>query len=681
MFSDFMTIIASWIFLSFFAFVSFVWINKLVGTALPDRGWGFARVIGWLMVGVPIWFLAHLGIPINTQWGVWLTVALLLALAIWQLKKDGLDNLIKEIRSAKKLILTEETLFLFGLVFLSLIRGFNPDINSLEKFMDAGLMVSYQNSPTLPIEDMWLAGYSFNYYTFGHFLGSIMMFVTNLKIGVGYNIALSFILGLMLTQAFSLTIAFVNLGKKVSQRVLIIAGLLGAFLVNFGSNTHLIWYFLSHSFSFKGYWYPDATRFIYHTIHEFPTYSYIVSDLHAHVWSMSLVLLTIMIVYLWFITLIQPAKRLVPRVSNFLVWAGLMGFMLGLLASTSTWDLLVYGLFIFVLGTLVLFASRGKLFLDLAKSAVVASATTIFAALPWYLNFESISAGPRWVKKRSSLEKWLILWTEHVFVTVLALVASVKTYLERKNLKKVSPYLFIIALIVVAWLLLVLPEIFYMKDIYPDHPRANTMFKLTFQAQIMMNLVIAWFLGWTLSTDLIKKQVKYLTLAIIITFTVITGIYPYFGYRDFYNHLKTYHGLDGLSFLKTNHPTDYLAIEWLANKVPDRPVVLEAVGDSYTTFARVSAFSGKPTPLGWRVHEWLWRGSYDLPGKRDPQIENIYQNPLSAESLESLKNFKVKYIFVGDKEREAYPEIDEVGLKQLGEVVYQVGNTYIIKLQ
>jgi len=360
MFSDLITILTSWFFLSLLAVIGFPFIYHLVADALPDRGWAFARTVGWLMVGVIVWFLAYAQIPLNTQAGVWLVVIVLTFFSGKMFQRQR-PQVLASLRSAKKLIIVEEILFLTGLVFLTLMRGFNPSINSLEKFMDAGLMVSYQHSSTLPIQDMWLAGYSFNYYTFGHFLGSIMMFITNLKIAVAYNLALGFILGLMLMQSFSLTTVLVNLGRQVSEKTLIISGLLGAFLVNFGSNTHLAWYFVSHHFSFKGYWYPDATRFIYHTIHEFPTYSYIVSDLHAHVWSMVLVSFTLLISYLWFITLIKPSKRLMPAETNFLVWAGLMGAMLGLLASTNTWDLLVYGLFVVILSGLGLFLSNFKL--------------------------------------------------------------------------------------------------------------------------------------------------------------------------------------------------------------------------------------------------------------------------------------------------------------------------------
>ena len=41
------------------------------------------------------------------------------------------------------------------------------------------------------------------------------------------------------------------------------------------------------------YWYPNATRFIPWTIHEFPSYSFVVSDVHGHVLSIPFVLLAI----------------------------------------------------------------------------------------------------------------------------------------------------------------------------------------------------------------------------------------------------------------------------------------------------------------------------------------------------------------------------------------------------
>ncbi len=54
-------------------------------------------------------------------------------------------------------------------------------------------------------------------------------------------------------------------------------------------------------------------------------------------------------------------------------------------------------------------------------------------------------------------------------------------------------------------------------------------------------------------------------------------------------------------------------------------MVLEANGDSYTGFERVSASTGLPTILGWYVHEWLWRNdTEDLNVKSTDIQEYLY---------------------------------------------------------
>ena len=98
-----------------------------------------------------------------------------------------------------------------------------------------------------------------------------------------------------------------------------------------------------------------------------------------------------------------------------------------------------------------------------------------------------------------------------------------------------------------------------------------------------------------------------LVSAILVSF-VLT--YPYLAVNAYYNNLKTYQGLNGITYLKTLYPDDYLAINWLNQNIKGQPVILEAQGDSYTDYARISANTGLPTVLGWTVHEWLWRGTY-----------------------------------------------------------------------
>jgi uncharacterized membrane protein len=194
----------------------------------------------------------------------------------------------------------------------------------------------------------------------------------------------------------------------------------------------------------------------------------------------------------------------------------------------------------------------------------------------------------------------------------------------------------------------------------------------------MISLIAGWLAGYV-KLSITKSLLMKMLTTIILLFVLAVGIYPYFGYRDFYLGSKIYRGLDGLSWLKMQYPDDYQGILWLKD-IPDRPVVLEAVGDSYTTFARVSAFSGKPTVLGWRVHEWLWRGGYDIPGQRSAEVEKIFNFPHNQDSQRLLGQYHVRYIFVGSKEKEAYPNLDESTLMSLGKIVFQSGETYIIEL-
>ncbi|MFH1085808.1 MAG: hypothetical protein V1772_08620, partial [Chloroflexota bacterium] len=68
----------------------------------------------------------------------------------------------------------------------------------------------------------------------------------------------------------------------------------------------------------------------------------------------------------------------------------------------------------------------------------------------------------------------------------------------------------------------------------------------------------------------------------------------------------------------------------------------------------VSAHTGIPTLLGWGGHELQWRGNYDEPGRREPDIAAIYQNTDAARVAELLRKYGVHYVYVGPLERNKY---------------------------
>lgn len=663
---------------------------------LADAGWGIARVVSWLLLALTIWFLANSHLPVNATWFVYLLIILGLGLSFifcWRHQTD----LLPLLKDRQAFIITEEILFALGLFGLSLIRGFNPAILDLEKFMDAGFMATYLRSPTLPAPDMWLTGKTINYYSFGHFMGSLMTRYWNLPISYSYNLLLGFVMGLGFSQSFSFVVNLIrgvippptlltNLTKKVvkkpivkppSKVPLIIAGTLGAFLVVVFGNTHTIWSLLAKG-TWKGYWYADATRFIEFTIHEFPSYSFVVSDLHGHVWDFPVVLAFLTWYSMWLSVLFKNERRL-----HLVLLSVGIGIFLGVMTMTSMWDLMIYGLLLTVTAA-VSFMIRPRLLRPLLISAGVAFVTLAVTVTQFFLHFVSISEGVALVKERTPIWQLFALWTNHWLMSLTAVVIALFVIFEalkQKNDEKLisTRVITVVALGLTAWLLILLPELIYMKDIYTGHPRANTMFKLTYQGFILMGLLGAWGLGYLWYAKPFRKIARIiLTVFVSLTILAVTP-FPYFSYRDYYGALKTYKGMDGWQWLAEQYPDDYNAILWLNQNISGQPTILESWGESYTTYDRVSAYTGLPTVIGWRVHEWLWRGGFDIAGERSGHVDTMYKNPLSPEARDLFSRYNVSYIFVGAKEREAYPDIDLNPIKQLGEVVFQSGNTFIVK--
>ena len=157
-------------------------------------------------------------------------------------------------------------------------------------------------------------------------------------------------------------------------------------------------------------------------------------------------------------------------------------------------------------------------------------------------------------------------------------------------------------------------------------------------------------------------------------------MYPYFAVNSYFGNLKNYQGLDGIKYLKSLYPADYEAILWINKNIKNQPVILEAQGDSYTYYARVSANTGLPTVLGWTVHEWLWRGTYDVPSPRIPDVQTMYESKDSEETQRLLKKYNVSLVFVGDLEKQKYTNLNEEKFQSLGKIIYQKGNTKIFKI-
>jgi len=679
-----------------------------------------------------------------------------------------------------KTFIAEEFLFLAALLTWAYVHSFSPDIHGLEKYMDFGFINSILRSKYFPPLDMWFTPLPINYYYFGHFMTAVLTKMSTLPSNITFNLMMATIFALCFSQTFSLGANLYTFLKrnsgKVSSFKKIVVGCLTACLVTLGGNLHIIYGFFSayntenpvppwklkfEPLTFpNSYWYPDATRFIYHTIHEFPIYSWTVADLHGHVLDIPFVLSMIAFLLALFmrydpkdssetssdderdqrIVRFAFLKKVSGIVSFFTMHPLILifiGFMIGIMYMTNAWDGAIY----LLLTGLVFIAiyvqkipnykasyekseavqviknvkSAGKhatlfprwLFLlgaDVALSLLVVVSAFFLFTTPYsiFFNVSSLAHGigvicaPGFLIKIGRIGPFLfepdhcqhsywwellILYGFFYFFVVTFLVFV----LRARKLFHVDT--FIMLLIILATLLILIPELFYVKDIYPTYYRANTMFKLVFQAFIMLMLSSGYIIVRLLSpsgaetnfqTGKFYRYIIFLPITVVLLSLVFT--YPYLAITSYYGNFKTYHGLNGTAYLQTLYPSDYAAIQWLNSRIKGQPVILEAQGDSYTDYARVSANTGLPTVLGWTVHEWLWRGDYSIPAPRIADVQTMYQSTDVQQTKALLQKYHVHYVFIGTLEHQKYPTLDEAKFNQLGKVVYANGITKIYKL-
>lgn len=649
-----------------------------------DRGWGLSKTIGLLIIS----YIAFLGAIFNVIPFTQITLVLYLLIfagingSIFVQKKI---EILRELKEHKKAILISEVLFAFGFLLWAYVRAHQPDINGLEKFMDYGFVTSTLRGDYLPPRDMWASGLSINYYWFGHYITALIIKIITIPASIGYNLMLATILGLALSSAFSIVSTLIKtFYTKGDRRVILIGALLSAIVLSFGGNFHTPFYVWQNG-SDK-YWYPDATRFIGYnpdtedkTIHEFPLYSYVVADLHGHLLNFPFVLLFMALLFRAVLdSKIDRWKNTIP-----------LGFLLAIMFMTSTWDFGNYNILTGItFGYLAL--REKKVSLDAVFAAITPTLKVfglgLLFAVPFIMNFESIAQGIDFVHAHTPLWQLAILWG---FPALLALVFLIVTPIT-KFFKLTKPDIFILSLLTTSFILIVLPEIIYVKDIYiASHHRANTMFKLTYQAFVMSYLASGYIIV-RLMMSLKNEGAKLLAfVGVVLTLTSLL-IYPYFAIKSYYGNIfakadeytgvSRYKGLDGETWLTAMHPEEYEVIKWFRENITGQPVILEAQGDSYTEFNVISSYSGLPTVEGWYVHEWLWRGSSEFPQKRADDVLQMYVSPDTNYTKILLQKYNVSYVIVGNLERQKYPELDTVKWNQLGKAVFTSGSTTVYKL-
>jgi YYY domain-containing protein len=246
--------------------------------------------------------------------------------------------------------------------------------------------------------------------------------------------------------------------------------------------------------------------------------------------------------------------------------------------------------------------------------------------------------------------------------------------LQRTRLENGLATAFPLLLAGMAFYLLVGAELFYVVDQFGGgFRRMNTVFKTYYQAWLLLGIVGAYGLYylWSLRPEaegffeagsavfdrMIKVgRVAWISAAVVLL--VASLYYPIGAVLDRTGvfqegHTISDNTLDGLAFLKQSSPGEYAAIEWLRDDAP-RGRMVEAVGDDYSDFARISSSTGLPTVLGWKGHERQWRSSSSSLGSREDDVRTIFSSDDSDEVRRLLDSYEVRYVYLGSRERQTY---------------------------
>ena len=318
--------------------------------------------------------------------------------------------------------------------------------------------------------------------------------------------------------------------------------------------------------------------------------------------------------------------------------------------------------------------ARSRVFWPRASVAIGVVLTPLFVWAAWQLAWSTLT----W-----STDPIVVVGERFLNTAPLALILFVSLYsLIRYAETGVSPVMvFVLSIVSLALLLALGPEFLRVDDLF--HNRMNTIFKLYYQAWTLLAIASAFGLYFLNSTKSPSGSVY--KWALRGWWVLAGGLFLASLYYPVEAALtKGGNGgentLDGLAYIARSSPGEYAAIQWLRGNGKEGEGIVEAVGDSWSAYGRVSSSTGMPTVLGWPWHEHQWRGSREAFEGREEDVRTIYTTPDASEAMRLLKDYDVQYVVVGPREKVSYglgglakfPRIGETAFESEDVTIYRV---------
>ena len=794
-----------------FIFVLGLAAYPLIRLALPGlRQYAYAlgRVGGLVLLAWLAWMGGSIGVPYTRlSIGVALALIAVTGVALWMKRKQEFKD---DWDSNRRFFVAVEIVFLSFFIIDLLIRLGNADMWHPSKGGERPMDFSYFNavlkSTSFPPYDPWYAGGYINYYYYGFVLAGTPVKLLGIVPSIAYNFILptwfamvalgAFVIGfaavdhykskvendspalfdLQLVTGIAASLLAVLLGNlgtiqlvfNAMQRIAAPAGIIPAetgLFQRWGWAAQGLWKMISEKAMLpigRGDWYWFPSRVIPagpgNEITEFPLFTFLYSDLHAHMLVMPLALF----IMAWGLSFVRSRAEL--TLGEWIASFGFGALFIGALKPTNTWDLYTYYLLAAIAVAYTLFRYFdwkeyfglspviGKVGLAIGAAGFLYVLSSLFY-LPFSQWFgQAYNSVDFWQASRTSFSSYFTQWGVFLFIITAWLAWETREWMAVTPVSRLNGlrnYTLVIEIVLAAFIallvffafdgvkvgLLALPlalwaAILILRADLPDTKRfilfligtalaitivvelvtlvgdigrMNTIFKLYLQAWMMFAVSAAAAFGWLINVfttwrfrwRMIYQTGLYVLLGGAFLFT-LTATADKISDRM---NPEVPHTLDGMEYMKHSEhwqeqtmdlSQDYHAIRWMQDNIEGSPVILEANCPEYRWCTRFTIYTGLPGVVGWNWHQRQQRGIFaPQVQQRVDEVGAFYTTSDIQYALSFIKKYDVKYIVVGQLERNVYPTLEGLpdGLAKFpqyaGEywrVVYQEDDTTIYEV-
>ncbi|MFQ5594186.1 MAG: DUF2298 domain-containing protein, partial [Anaerolineae bacterium] len=471
----------------------------VVFSRLADRGYIVSKALGLLLLAWLVWFLSSLTPLPYARWSIGLCLLVLAGLStvIAYRQRESITEFIAENR---RLLLIGEALFLLSFFAFLLVRMGNPDLwhpaRGGEKPMDFAYLNAVIKSRSFPPYDPWFAGGYINYYYFGFVIVGTLIKLLGIVPATAYNLAVPTLFGLTFVGAFAVVYNLVatedressipNTQYRISGSRYWILGILGGLFVTVVGNLEEAQVLLGGlknigasglrstipglatlAGALQGllkladgkslgipndWWFWNASRVMPNgEINEFPAFTFVYADLHAHMIALPITLLALAMAVQVIRGAVRPGTLAELGISldgppvwlSRIDWAemaqlAVWGLIIGSLRATNTWDYPTY--LLVAAGALGIRAvwRRGRIDLVAVWEAGwrfgVVVALSMFFFWPYIQNYETAYTSVQlWHGERATLGDYLTIHGFFLFIVGTFLVVEVADWWRRRG--------------------------------------------------------------------------------------------------------------------------------------------------------------------------------------------------------------------------------------------------------